>query len=828
MAAVSYLQNIDTRPVEYKPYKLPWQGFMQEFSAKNQFFGESAAIIQQAYKNVLGLDPQFKQNKEYLKNFMDQAQKDLNRVVKSDMLVTDNAVNAANVFKPIFDTSKRENRLLLTDSELNKFYKSEGQKAELARTTKNGAGWNRNNQFYMESQYAKYREAAERGDDINSIEDHFSKKKGFIPYYDVLPELEKVKKLCHEDSNETTKVSADNYMLFDTRSATGVSQAKMQSCLGFLSDAAKQQIGINSYANYYNNKQGLVDDYRSYFVDGKKSEYDASLSMYAAASAYKGKDPKKLAEIQQLKALKDQKELEYKNGVTEWNSILNGRSERDYIEDNYDNIASVVGNVKFAERGSKALSWQEVESKLSANAAGIAMFKQQGDIYMQNLQFKQQQQLAEQKQGYEQSNIALKGDYDLAKEGLRINAKTGKLELINGVEPVDANLLPTPPESSKTEFDERMDGAFNNVSNSLNGLNKSVMNFIENTPSLTAEEKQQWRVRMASTAQNPELIANFIDVYDKMGINDPMINANIKAYKDAKQGFMDLKYTKKNIEKTVKRTPQQFNISMINGQKVNLTDAEVRQISQGQTVRGYNKAMFGSATLDYYDRAAKFNNDNYEERLEEAYRSQFTTSSRYFYTPETKPEEEMRTRNLRNRFGIPESYNISKFYTDKDGNAVFQLTEEIKDEDGNKTIRVLSKSEMEAMGLSGLKIENFGGPDEDGDTPKGTQQSFFRLDGYKAPMSSFIDPKLHNKLTIYTSAEMPDNVGEWADPGSDLEMTSSTGKNWKIRVGKVPDGNMQFRPIFKTFTEVNGKWVENPNPLNSIEQVVSVIENKKW
>ena len=158
MAAVSYLQNIDTRPVEYKPYKLPWNSFMQEFSTKMGYFGESAAIVQQAYKNVLGLDPQFAQNKAYLKSFMDQAKKDLSKVVKSDMLITDNAVNAANVFKPIFDTSKRENRLLLTDSELNNFYKKEAQKAELARTTKNGVGWNRNNQFYMESQYLKYKQ----------------------------------------------------------------------------------------------------------------------------------------------------------------------------------------------------------------------------------------------------------------------------------------------------------------------------------------------------------------------------------------------------------------------------------------------------------------------------------------------------------------------------------------------------------------------------------------------------------------------------------------------------------------------------------------------
>jgi len=192
MAAVSYLQNIDTRPVEYKPYKLPWQGFMQEFQAKNQYFAESAAMVQQAYKNVLDIDPEFQQNKDYLKNFLGQAQKDLSKIVKSDMTVTDNAVNASNVYKPIFDTSKTENRLLLTDSQLNKYYKEQGKLAEQSRTTKNGAGYNEDNEFYFRSQEKKYRDSARSGD-INSLQNHFENKKGYIPYYDFTPELEKVK-----------------------------------------------------------------------------------------------------------------------------------------------------------------------------------------------------------------------------------------------------------------------------------------------------------------------------------------------------------------------------------------------------------------------------------------------------------------------------------------------------------------------------------------------------------------------------------------------------------------------------------------------------------
>ena len=815
MAAVSYLQNIDTRPVEYKPYKLPWQGFMQEFSAKNQYFAESANMIQQSYKNVLGLDPLFAQNKEYLKNFLDKAQKDLSKVVKSDMTVTDNAVNAANVFKPIFDTSKKENRLLLTDSQLNKFYKEEGQKAQQARTTKNGAGWNRNNQFYFENQYQKYKEAAERGEDPNTIEDHYAKRKGFIPYYDILPDLEKVKKLCHEDSQTNTGVNKSNYLMLETHSASGVSQSKMQNCLGFLPEAAKQQIGINSYANYNGNKQGLMSDYKSYFVDNKKSEYDAALFKYAAAAGYKGKDPVKLADIQELKALQEQKELEYNNGTTEWNNMLNGKSERDYVEDNYDNISSVVGNVKFTERGAKAMSWQEIENTLSANAAGIAQFKQKGDIYMQQLKFNQQQQLAEQNFGYDVQLESMKGQIAMMKEGMKLDMN-GKV--VTSENPQDANLLPDTKPQGKKDFDERVSDAFNNMNSSVQGINNSALTHIEGNVNLTTKQKQDLKVNLGTG--NLDGIANFIDAYDKMDINDPMVDANIKVFNESRRKYMALEYEKKNIIAAVPLPTATHNLKMNDGRSIVLSDTQMIDLNKGKTVRNITKNDLQQ--FDYYVRPAILNMELYEDKVEEQYKNQWLNSSKYYFTPETKTQAETRVMNMKNKFGISDEYDISSYYTDKDGNAVFKVTQQIKDDNGVKSTKTLSSDEMKQLNIPGVSIETFGGT--------GKQKNvFFKASNYTTPLASYIDPELQNSITVFTQAQMPKTVGTWADNGDDLEITSDSGKEWKIKIGTIADSQSEDgRPIYKTSMKVKGKWLESPIPSYSIPELVQMINTKQW
>lgn len=820
MATTSYLKDIDTRPIDIKPTRLPYEAFMQEYQAKSQYFGESAAMIQQAHKNVLDIDPMFKQNKEYLKGFLAKAQDNLAKVLKSDMTVTDNAANGQKVYSQIFDTSNDSNRLLLTDSQLNKHYQNEIKKSDSARTANGGKNWNAANEFYFKSQYQQYVNDANQGKDPNLVNQHYENRKSFIPYHDILPDLKAAKDLCEESSHSTTKVNAENYLLFDNNSVSGVSQNSMQNCLGFLPDAAKQQIGINAYAQYYNNREGLKQDYKAYFVDKRKQEADMASLKYAALAGMKDVDKNLLAEF---KMQHDEKKALYEQGLSEWNNIIGKGTESDFINKNFENISSVVGNLKLVERASVAMSWQKIEDELSVNAAGIAKFNAEKAIYLSDRQFNQDLQMTDLKQMHEQANITLKGNIDLAKEGMKLD-KDGKI-VSSAQGYTDAGISADAEISSKLAFDQELDNSMNAMTGSLNGLNNAVMSYIDNS-GLDDKTKQN----IKSILNNPKYanygaISNFIDVFEKSGIKDPMIIESIKAFRNDYQKFKNISYEKKTIEKGIKNSLNEVytDLSTSSGQKPNLTGEEIATIFQGGTVKGLTSNDFNYLTLEYFNRRVQQNKSIENDKREEAYRTRFRNGNKYFNqntTEKQTKEEEFQIKSLVN---IPDEYMITKPSQDKDGNVIFQVKRKEKNEDGVEIIKTLNDKEIENIVARGGNMEVISFPGRS----KNSKDFYIKLPRFKEPLPGYINTELARNLTVYTEAEMPSQSGTWAKDKTGqrdetLSVTSSTGKEYKVQIGNI-NGN----PIFKLSTMIKGKWQTFETTYNSIEAVSAVIENNK-
>ena len=110
MSIASYQQENDYNLVDrLRPFNLPYESTMQEIATKTAYWKVGADRVKSVYDQAVGLDPQFAQNKEYLKNFMTEANKNLQKLTKSDLSNLDNSGEAVNIFKPLYDTENKFN-----------------------------------------------------------------------------------------------------------------------------------------------------------------------------------------------------------------------------------------------------------------------------------------------------------------------------------------------------------------------------------------------------------------------------------------------------------------------------------------------------------------------------------------------------------------------------------------------------------------------------------------------------------------------------------------------------------------------------------------------
>ena len=111
MSTASYQSPNNYNLVEQiRPFNLPYESSMKEISMKSEYFKQGLDRVKSIYDQAVGLDPQFAQNKEYLKTFMNDANKKISKLTRSDLSISDNSGQAANIFKPLYDTSNKFNK----------------------------------------------------------------------------------------------------------------------------------------------------------------------------------------------------------------------------------------------------------------------------------------------------------------------------------------------------------------------------------------------------------------------------------------------------------------------------------------------------------------------------------------------------------------------------------------------------------------------------------------------------------------------------------------------------------------------------------------------
>lgn len=449
MATASYQSNNDYNLVkDIRPFDMPYEATMKEIATKTQYWKVGADRVKSAYDQAVGLNPQMAQNKEYLKGFMSEATKNLDKITKSDLSVIENSGQATNVFKPLFDASNPFNARLLKDDSIYNHYQKQHQISNTFRTKDGGKEWNINNEMYYRDAEQKYLEDAQAGN-IESIDSHFQNQKSFVPYYDYKKEITDIQEACKGFTSDTQKpIGESGY--FDVSHQSGCDPVRLAAAYKTsLSDRAKQQMNIDGYAHFKGNEDVLLRKYKEISVDNAGKNVTEIKAAIAGLKV--GKVTKEIQQkINDYQALLDIREPAYKKSLETWNDMTKG-NPIEFVKNNYERLAGQLYTDDLTEQLGEIYRTDDIKRKTTPDANAMQKRKINADFTTNMINNAHDVEMARINSGYKKEEIALKATLDYQQalaEGKVISPIVGKP--IEGVTQGDVNI----PEVTEREFIE--------------------------------------------------------------------------------------------------------------------------------------------------------------------------------------------------------------------------------------------------------------------------------------------------------------------------------------------------------------------------------------
>lgn len=411
MPTASYIeQNNYDLVKDIRPFDMPYDATMKEIAVRTQYWKAGADRIKSVYDQAVGLNPQYTQGKEYLKEFVTQATKNLDKISKSDLSILDNSQQAVTVFKPLFDVSNPFNAALLKDSQLNEFYQKQQQLADTYRTKDGGKEWNVNNERYFRDGQAKYQQDAQNGD-YSTIDSNYQNRKSFIPYYDYKKELSDIQEMCKGYSQETQDV-ASNSMYFKKDSIKGCDPKRL--ALAFqtgLSDRAKQQMHIDGYNHFKGNEDVLLRKFNDISINNADQEIKAIEGAIAGleAGGVTAKEKEKIEYFQSILAVKKPR---FEASKKEYEKLTAG-NPLDYVQKNYEKLAGTVYFDELTNSLGESFRTDDTKSILTPNAVAMQHQKFLQETATQLRGFQHDKDMAAVDWMYKEKELTLKAQADM-------------------------------------------------------------------------------------------------------------------------------------------------------------------------------------------------------------------------------------------------------------------------------------------------------------------------------------------------------------------------------------------------------------------------------
>lgn len=709
MPVASYQQSNDYSLVDrIKPLNLPYESTMQEIATKTQYWKVGADNVKSAYDRAVNLDPQFVQNRDYLKNFMDQANKNLQKINKSDLGVFDNSLEATKIFDPLYDTKNPFNYRLLADSQINKHYQKQQKLSETYRTKDGGKEWNQNNDFYYRDAQQKYTEDAKNGN-LESIDTHLQKRKSFIPYYDFKKEMLDIQEACKGQSYTNKSIANNNQLYFVENSKSGCTPQEL--ALAFktgLSDRAKQQMQIDGYVHFKGNEDELAKQFADIQVNKAQTNVD---NIKATIAGIKDGGVSK-NEIERLKFYEAQLSIlepELKESKDEFEKMTKG-NVYEYVNNNYDKLAGQVYYNNLTSQLAQAYRTDDPKNIVSTNPAGMLQLKletERADMYIKaNLDAKQSYR----NHLYDLDEITAKGEVDKELARLKGELKDGENSNSNSIsgsvpttiDPVTGKNVSIKTVNEQDFIKQELEPAKQKATTNYNVVDDLIRKQLgKKDKKLNNQEIINYVTELENKQKNGKILSqdgtDILEAYsrykdskdDLSFVNDQIAAADAVVKRDHPELFKDKEYDNSKFSN--------YSLTFFNNSglpetaDISLSQKDIYDLSKGKEVKGlkYNSKAKNNVDPKYYFNGKSvisentqgstldlamlnIQGDNIKNQKEiDKYKTQFYTDNNYINSQLTqfnkmdfgKPED------FENKYGsmIKQYFNVNGGLGDKNG-----------------------------------------------------------------------------------------------------------------------------------------------------------------
>ncbi len=571
MPTSSYLSNNDYNVNAFRPFELDYSSVLQEAATKQSYWLQGVSKIQQGWKAINDLDPLYTQNKETLTKFNESAKEQISKLSKTDLSIADNANQIKDIIKPLYDTTNPMSKSILTDSELNKFYKGEFAKVDQYKIKNKGEEYSQVNEAYLHAKYNDYASGADMNDPniADHLEEKWKTKTGYVPYYNYQNDIQEGLKNCKDNSRTDTNPTGKGYM--ETSSYSGRTAEQMSQCISAsLSPKALNQIGIEGYVHYGKNYGALQTDLLDNITRDQTSNTKNIATLQARLADKTISAQEKESINKTISALSDQ------NG--QLNEQFTKFQDINHIQNNYDNLSNYSYYGKTMSTLGKAYEHQSESHIYKEDAFDLLKYKTANDNAQSYLQKQHEIAMDQNDKIFTAQQNALNRETTLKAAGIRGKGKgTGSDNSV--IDPTDITVM-----NSTEQPTERTPEMFYQEGKSLLDSHASLQSQILDYAKSTGLIKE-------NQVTDP---TTFIGVLQQNAKNDPMLSGLLQQYKsnemlmnlhNTEQGRLDVEKNKRFAE--LDKTP--VTLKLDNGQEIKLKPSQMRQylISKSGPVQAY-------------------------------------------------------------------------------------------------------------------------------------------------------------------------------------------------------------------------------------------------
>lgn len=328
------------------------QSIVNGFQTKLAYWAAGASSVKSAYNRYLNLSLTNPENQENLKQFMDKATLEMQKVGQTDLSIGDNQSQALGIFDPLTNGRTDFSRNIMGDHSITQFYNDENSLAESYRIKDGGKEWSRNNQDILAMQLNEFRK-----DSASNWQNHWAGKQGYTPFYDSQKErLELLAKFKPDDITNTLPVPG--YLKkFQDKSWR---EEQIKTYLdGTLSDKAKQQDRIDGMVHYGFN-YGRVQQDTLKDVDNSLRNTQDLVKYYTNVQGMKGTTPEQ-------KEMYRQKVSNLQNDINNLQSNYKQLQDTEFVKSNYGSLAERIQTNALTTGMSKAAAHKDIEQTYGAD-----------------------------------------------------------------------------------------------------------------------------------------------------------------------------------------------------------------------------------------------------------------------------------------------------------------------------------------------------------------------------------------------------------------------------------------------------------------------------